>query len=73
METIEAKIKGDKYTSDEDLITDFRLMFKNCRSYNEEGSTIYDDANTLEKVSHLMINLMIELKPIMILPQELTQ
>lgn len=25
-------------------------MFNNCRQYNEEGSLIYEDANTLEKV-----------------------
>lgn len=25
-------------------------MFSNCRQYNEEGSLIYEDANTLEKV-----------------------
>ncbi len=24
-------------------------MFRNCRQYNEEGSTIYEDANTLEE------------------------
>lgn len=25
-------------------------MFNNCRQYNEEGSLIFEDANTLEKV-----------------------
>lgn len=25
-------------------------MFANCRKYNEEGSMIYDDAMTLQKV-----------------------
>lgn len=25
-------------------------MFNNCRQYNEEGSLIYEDANTLERV-----------------------
>lgn len=25
-------------------------MFRNCREYNEEGSLIYEDAITLEKV-----------------------
>ncbi len=29
---------------------DLRLMFNNCRQYNEEGSIIYDDANILERV-----------------------
>lgn len=50
MEMIEQKIKGDHYTTDEELIGDFRLMFKNCQTYNEESSQIYQDANILEKV-----------------------
>lgn len=25
-------------------------MFRNCRQYNENGSVIYEDAKTLEKV-----------------------
>ena len=25
-------------------------MFNNCRQYNEEGSVIYEDANTLERI-----------------------
>ncbi|MCL4115459.1 UNVERIFIED_CONTAM: hypothetical protein GTU68_053573, partial [Idotea baltica] len=50
MEMIEAKIKSDQYANDDDLIADFRLMFKNCQTYNEERSQIYQDANILEKV-----------------------
>ncbi|XP_071547124.1 protein polybromo-1 isoform X2 [Panulirus ornatus] len=50
METIEAKIKGDRYASEEELITDFKLMFSNCQKYNEEGSVIYTDATILERV-----------------------
>ncbi|XP_023290298.1 protein polybromo-1 isoform X3 [Orussus abietinus] len=47
---IEANIKAEKYQSENELIQDFKLMFNNCRQYNEEGSLIYEDANTLEKV-----------------------
>ncbi|PNF18061.1 Protein polybromo-1 [Cryptotermes secundus] len=50
MLTIEANIKSDKYTSEEEIIADFKLMFNNCRQYNEEGSMIYEDANKLEDV-----------------------
>lgn len=32
------------------MVTDFRLMFSNCRQFNEEGSMIYEDANLLERV-----------------------
>uniref|UniRef100_A0A1Q3F0S5 Putative chromatin remodeling complex rsc subunit rsc1/polybromo n=1 Tax=Culex tarsalis TaxID=7177 RepID=A0A1Q3F0S5_CULTA len=50
MQTIEANIKADRYGTLDDIVGDYRLMFLNCRKYNEEGSQIYDDANTLEKV-----------------------
>lgn len=38
------------YSCEEDLLDDLRLMFNNCRQYNEEGSVIYEDANVLEKI-----------------------
>lgn len=47
---IEAKIRAEQYSCENDLIKDFKLMFSNCRQYNEENSTIYEDANMLEKV-----------------------
>ncbi|XP_011690266.1 PREDICTED: protein polybromo-1 isoform X2 [Wasmannia auropunctata] len=50
MLAIEANIKVEKYQNENELIQDFKLMFNNCRQYNEEGSLIYEDANTLEKV-----------------------
>ncbi|KAF4526534.1 hypothetical protein B566_EDAN005901 [Ephemera danica] len=50
MLTIEANIKNDKYTSEDQLLSDFKLMFNNCRQYNEEGSVIYEDANKLERL-----------------------
>ncbi|CAL7944798.1 unnamed protein product [Xylocopa violacea] len=50
MLAIEANIKAEKYQSENELIQDFKLMFNNCRQYNEEGSLIYEDANTLERV-----------------------
>ncbi|KAK7081997.1 Protein polybromo-1, partial [Halocaridina rubra] len=50
METIEAKIKGDRYVSEEELVADFKLMLRNCQRYNEEGSVIYSDATVLDKV-----------------------
>ena len=35
------------------LFLDARLMFNNCRQYNEEGSEIVKDANTLERQLYL--------------------
>lgn len=47
---IESKIRSDQYSNENDLIRDFKLMFSNCRQYNEENSTIYEDANLLERI-----------------------
>jgi len=49
MKTINERIKADMYKTVEDFMQDVRLMFNNCRQYNEEGSEIVKDANTLEK------------------------
>uniref|UniRef100_A0AAG5D381 Polybromo-1 n=1 Tax=Anopheles atroparvus TaxID=41427 RepID=A0AAG5D381_ANOAO len=49
MTTIENNIKADRYGTIDDIVGDYRLMFSNCRKYNEEGSMIYEDANILEK------------------------
>lgn len=37
MNTIEHNIRVDKYRDVEDVVADYRLMFANCRQYNEEG------------------------------------
>ena len=50
MGMIETRIKIGHYKSEEEMISDCKLMFSNCRMYNEEGSAIYEDANLLEKV-----------------------
>lgn len=48
MKTIDAKIKSDHYSCEDELLKDFKLMFDNCREYNEDGSQIYIDADNLE-------------------------
>ena len=50
MRTIDQNIKNNRYKSVDAFMTDVKLMFNNCRTYNEEGSDIYNDANTLETV-----------------------
>ena len=50
MRTIDLNIKNNRYKSVDSFMTDVKLMFNNCRTYNEEGSDIYNDANTLETV-----------------------
>ncbi|KAJ8965409.1 hypothetical protein NQ314_004161 [Rhamnusium bicolor] len=46
---IEAKIKAEQYSCENDLVKDFKTMFGNCRQFNEENSPIYEDAMLLEK------------------------
>lgn len=50
MNTILKNIENDRYGTVDDFVGDYRLMFNNCRKYNEENSMIYDDANMLEKL-----------------------
>ena len=50
MNMIDHKIKSNQYKHEDEMISDCKLMFSNCRLYNEEGSGIYEDANVLERV-----------------------
>ncbi|OTF79968.1 hypothetical protein BLA29_002514 [Euroglyphus maynei] len=61
MKTIESKIRNNLYESEEALVNDFRLMFSNCRRYNEDGSLIYQDADRLEQI---MDSKLLELGPL---------
>ena len=44
------KVMTNTYRTEEEMLQDCKLMFSNCRLYNEEGSAIYEDANILERV-----------------------
>ncbi|XP_069000505.1 protein polybromo-1-like isoform X1 [Embiotoca jacksoni] len=50
LKTIEHNVRNERYTTEEALMEDMRLMFRNARHYNEEGSQVYNDANVLEKI-----------------------
>jgi len=41
-----------QYTSQQSLVADLELMFKNARHYNEENSQVYKDAETLQRILH---------------------
>ncbi|KAI0971793.1 SNF2 family N-terminal domain-containing protein [Xylaria arbuscula] len=49
MNQIQAKIKKEDYNSINDMRKDIALMCNNCRTYNEDGSLLYSDANLMEK------------------------
>lgn len=48
MNQIFAKIKKEEYNSINDMRRDIILMCNNCRTYNEDGSLLYSDANVME-------------------------
>ncbi|XP_061779568.1 protein polybromo-1-like [Nerophis lumbriciformis] len=50
LKTIEHNIRNERYSSEEALMDDMKLMFRNARHYNEEGSQVYNDADILEKI-----------------------
>jgi len=50
-----------QYSSQQALVDDIELMFKNARHYNEESSQVYKDADALE---HLLHNRVRTLAPI---------
>ncbi|XP_075431131.1 protein polybromo-1 isoform X10 [Ascaphus truei] len=50
LKTIEHNIRIDKYSAEDAMVADMRLMFRNAWHYNEEGSQVYNDAHVLEKI-----------------------
>ncbi|KAK9378548.1 uncharacterized protein V2V93DRAFT_388801 [Kockiozyma suomiensis] len=49
LSTMEQRLESDAYQSMEDFLYDARLIFNNCRSYNNETTTYYKNATKLEK------------------------
>lgn len=49
MNQIMQRIKKEEYNSISDMRRDITLMCNNCRTYNEDGSLLYADANVMEK------------------------
>uniref|UniRef100_A0A1A8ES70 Protein polybromo-1 n=1 Tax=Nothobranchius korthausae TaxID=1143690 RepID=A0A1A8ES70_9TELE len=50
LRTIEHNIRSDKYMTEDSMVGDMKLMFRNARHYNEEGSQVYNDSDILEKI-----------------------
>lgn len=60
---IENKIRNDQYHSEHELAKHFKLMFNNCRQFNEENSTIVEDANALEKLMNEKLSQLVVATP----------
>ncbi|XP_061642476.1 polybromo 1, like isoform X4 [Phyllopteryx taeniolatus] len=50
LKTIEHNVRTERYATEDALMDDMKLMFRNARHYNEEGSQVYNDADILEKI-----------------------
>lgn len=48
---INKKLKRDEYRTLEELLKDIVLVFENAKTYNVEGSDIYEAATKLEKLA----------------------
>ncbi|KOS17504.1 Chromatin structure-remodeling complex subunit snf21 [Escovopsis weberi] len=49
MNHIQTRIKKEEYSSLADLRKDFDLLIRNCQTYNEDGSILYQDAKTMDE------------------------
>ncbi|KAJ2356705.1 ATP-dependent DNA helicase Snf21, partial [Coemansia sp. RSA 2611] len=49
MKTIRHNVKAGKYASIGNFHRDWKLMFDNTRTYNEEGSVVYEDACEMQR------------------------
>lgn len=47
MNQIQTRIRKEEYNSLSDLRKDVELMIRNCQTYNEDGSILYQDAKTI--------------------------
>ncbi|RYC57840.1 hypothetical protein CHU98_g8372 [Xylaria longipes] len=60
LSTMETKLEADQYTTPEEFIRDARLIFDNCRKYNNESTPYAKSANKLEKYMWNQIKLIPE-------------
>lgn len=49
LSTMEQRLEADSYKTMEEFVYDARLVFNNCRAYNNETTTYFKNANKLEK------------------------
>ncbi|PKY51745.1 Bromodomain-containing protein, partial [Rhizophagus irregularis] len=48
--TINSKLENNQYTSLEEFEKDIRLIFRNCYTYNDVESEVYNSGETLESI-----------------------
>ncbi|RIB06835.1 hypothetical protein C2G38_2007116 [Gigaspora rosea] len=55
LEMIKKKIDRKEYPDNESFESDLDLMFENAKKYNVEGSQIYNDAKSLQRLAHNLL------------------
>lgn len=55
LSTVEKNLNYNTYITVLDALDDLQLIWDNCKSYNYEGSDIYDQATTLEKLTEKLV------------------
>ena len=54
LDGIKRNYKRKKYNSVDQVMADLDLLFENAKTYNEEGSDVYEDAVELQKQAHIL-------------------
>jgi chromatin structure-remodeling complex subunit RSC1/2 len=54
LDGIKRNYKRKKYNSVDQVMADLDLLFENAKTYNEEGSIVYEDAVELQKQAHIL-------------------
>ena len=52
---VQSKILNGEYDSPQNFAADFDLLFSNAKTFNEPGSEIYEDAQTLQVCTCLAV------------------
>ena len=60
LSTIEEKLEHDKYAAPKDLVDDIKLIFSNCRRYNDATTVYTKCAAKLEKYMWSLIKVIPE-------------
>ncbi|KAI8344521.1 SNF2 family N-terminal domain-containing protein [Chlamydoabsidia padenii] len=56
MKIINKRIHSPYYKTIQQFRADFDLMFDNARTFNEEGSLVYEDADEMQKILHAQLD-----------------
>jgi len=59
LSTVKKNLKKSKYSTASEVLADIQLIWDNCKSYNVEGSNIYQIAQYMENLSKKAFDLIL--------------